>query len=143
MFNINKEKVMDRLLEDVFPNIQNVSLEDLVKYCLAVKQLSTNSGLKELVCISGITAGVLGFVSLSSPIAVAACATGAIAALINGIKSRRSTRLYEKTILALSIAMHEFHGAEEQDIKNVLDNMSVEDFAAFLENKELVAKNEE
>ena len=39
--------------------------------------------------------------------------------------------------------MHEFHGAEEQDIKNVLDNMSVEDFAAFLENKELVAKNEE
>ena len=142
MFYVDKEKVMDRLLEEVFPNIQNLELEDLVKYCLAAKHLSTVSGTKKMMCITGFALGASGFFFLTSPIVVAACATGAIASIVKGIKSHKDTVLFEKIILALSIAMREYHAAGEKDVQAVLDNISAEEFKEFLENNNLVESEE-
>ena len=126
MFGINNE---------IIPDIMNQDVEDIVKYNLALKYLIDMSDFKQIGCITGALLTSVGFFAFTNPIAIGACATGAIASGIEWWKSFKNTKNYSKYFKILIIGMEIFHEQTPDKIGAILKDITAEDLVSFLEKE--------
>ena len=141
MFGINTEKLENKLMKEFIPEIMNQDAEDIIKYNLALRYLADMGELKQIGCLTGALAGSVGFFALSSPIIISLCATGAIASGVAFWKTHKQTLFYEKLFKILIIGLEIFHEKTPEDVSIILENITAEDLADFLD-KEGVVNNE-
>ena len=141
MFGINNEKLVNKIKTEVIPEIMNQDIEDIIKYNLALRYLADMSEFKQIGCLLGALVGSVGFFTLSSPITISLCATGAIASGITFWKTMIKVKDYEKLYKVLIIGLELFYNTVPEDISKILDNITAEDLVDFLEEKG-VANNE-
>ena len=135
MFGINKEKLINKLNNEVIPKIQEQDVEDIIKYNLALKYLIDMSDLKQIGCLTGALLTSVGFFAFTNPIVIGACATGAIASGIEWWKSFKDTKNYSKYFKILAIGMEIFHEQTSDKISAILKDITAEDLVDFLEKK--------
>ena len=142
MFEINNDKLIDKLMNDIIPEIEHIEVEDIVKYNLALKYLMELSSLKEFACFCGATAGTVVAILCSSPYIIAAGITGVIASGIGIKKSNTAIKKYKNLFMVLSIALDMFHNQTTDSVKTILNSISAEDLVNFLEKENLTSKEE-
>ena len=135
MFGINNEKLINKLNNEVIPDIMNQDVEDIVKYNLALKYLIDMSDFKQIGCITGALLTSVGFFAFASPIAVGLCATGAIASGIEWWKSFQQTKDYCEYFKILVVGLELFHDQTPEKVSAILKNITVEDLVDFLEKE--------
>ena len=135
MFGINNEKLINKLNNEVIPDIMNQDVEDIVKYNLALKYLIDMSDFKQIGCITGALLTSVGFFAFTNPIAIGACATGAIASGIEWWKSFKDTKNYSKYFKILIIGMEIFHEKTPDEVGAILKDITAEDLVSFLEKE--------
>ena len=135
MFGINNEKLINKLNNEIIPDIMNQDVEDIVKYNLALKYLIDMSDFKQIGCITGALLTSVGFFAFSNPIAIGVCATGAIASGIEWWKSFKDTKNYSKYFKILIIGMEIFHEQTPDKVSSILKDITAEDLVAFLEKE--------
>ena len=135
MFGINNEKLINKLNNEIIPDIMNQDVEDIVKYNLALKYLIDMSDFKQIGCITGALLTSVGFFAFTNPIAIGACATGAIASGIEWWKSFKNTKNYSKYFKILIIGMEIFHEQTPDKIGAILKDITAEDLVSFLEKE--------
>ena len=135
MFGINNEKLINKLNNEIIPDIMNQDVEDIVKYNLALKYLIDMSDFKQIGCITGALLTSVGFFAFSNPIAIGVCATGAIASGIEWWKSFKDTKNYSEYFKVLIIGMELFHEQTPDKIGSILKDITAEDLVDFLEKE--------
>ena len=143
MFGIDHEKLLNKLMEEVFPNIKDYSKDEIVKYNLAVKYILDMSDFKIALCTAGAIVGAFCFFVISSPIGAAFSATAAIASVINGFKTDKKSIDFYRINNALVIALSEVLKATPEEVQEILNNTKAEDFIDFLEKHKLLKNNKE
>ena len=135
MLGINNEKLIDKLNNEVIPDIMNQNVEDIVKYNLVLKYLIGMSDFKQIGCLTGALLTSVGFFAFTSPIIVGACATGAIASGIEWWKSFKNTKNYSKYFKILTIGIEIFHEQTPEKVSEILKGITAEDLVDFLEKE--------
>ena len=135
MFGINNEKLINKLNNEIIPDIMNQDVEDIVKYNLALKYLIDMSDFKQIGCITGALLTSVGFFAFTNPIVIGACATGAIVSGIEWWKSFKDTKNYSKYFKILIIGMEIFHEQTPDKVSSILKDITAEDLVAFLEKE--------
>lgn len=135
MFGINNEKLINKLNNEVIPDIMNQNVEDIVKYNLALKYLIDMSDFKQIGCLTGALLTSAGFFAFTNPIVIGACATGAIASGIEWWKSFKDTKKYSKYFKMLIIGMEIFHEQTPDKVGAILKDITAEDLVDFLEKE--------
>lgn len=135
MFGINNEKLINKLRTEVIPDLMNQNVEDIVKYNLALKYLIDMSDFKQIGCLTGALLTSAGFFAFTSPIAIGACATGAIASGIEWWKSFKDNKNYSKYFKILTIGMEIFHEQTPEKVRAILKDITAEDLVDFLEKE--------
>lgn len=142
MFRINANKLEDKLLNEVFTDLGKLETEDIVKYCLAIKYITSKAEFKEVVCLAGTVIGASCFFAFSAPIPVALCATGAIAGLIKARENYKEFKRFDKLHKALAMALGVFFDADDKVVKQILDRLTAEDLVNFLEKEGILGAEE-
>ena len=135
MFGINNEKLINKLNNEIIPDIMNQDVEDIVKYNLALKYLIDMSDFKQIGCLTGALLTSVGFFAFTNPIVIGVCATGAIASGIEWWKSFKDTKNYSKYFKILIIGMEIFHEQTPDKIGTILKDITAEDLVSFLEKE--------
>ena len=135
MFGINNEKLINKLNNEIIPDIMNQDVEDIVKYNLALKYLIDMSDFKQIGCITGALLTSVGFFAFTNPIVIGVCATGAIASGIEWWKSFKDTKNYSKYFKILIIGMEIFHEQTPDKVSSILKDITAEDLVDFLEKE--------
>ena len=139
MFGLNSEKVFNKIKFEVLPEIANQDVEDIVKYNLALNYMSKMNSYNQMGLLTGATIGTACFFAFTSPILVAAGATGAIASLIHVRKAFKDEAMCDKLFKLLILGLEIVHEATPKDVQQILDNITAEDLVEFLERKGLLA----
>ena len=135
MFGINDEKLINKLMTEVIPKIENQDAVNIIKYNLALIYLIDVGKLKQIACLTGIVIGSTCSFAISSPIWIAAGTTGVIASIINLRKTYKSYREFDRLFRALIIGLEIFHGMTSEQIIYILKNISAEELVDFLEKE--------
>lgn len=143
MFGVDLNKLEAKLLNEVFLNLEEQDVEDIVKYNLAVKYVLDISELKQIACLAGTLVGASCFFAVSSPIIASACATCAIAGLIGTAKTRKNTKKFNKFYKALVVSLSLVYNASPQEVHEMLSRISADDLVDFLEKQQLLSRQEE
>ncbi len=142
MFGVDNDKFIDKIKNEVLPDILQQDVEDIVKYNLVLAYLMKVNSYKEIALLSGATIGAACFFAVASPILAAVSATGAIASLIHVRRVFKDDALHAKLFHLLSIAIEMVYQATPAEIQDILDNTSAEDIVNFLERKGLTTNEE-
>ena len=135
MFEINNEKLINKLRAEIIPDLMNQNVEDIIKYNLALKYLISMNDFKQIGCLTGALLTSVGFFAFTNPIVIGACATGAIVSGVEWYKSFKDTKNYSKYFRVLIIGMEIFHGQTPDKVDAILKNITAEDLVDFLEKE--------
>ena len=135
MFGINNEKLVERISTVVIPSMSSQEPESLVKYNLALKYLIDMSGLKKIICASGVMVGTLTAICCSSTYITAAGLTGIIAGGIGFRKTDIKIKEYRKLFGLILVGMKVVHLLSDEEMVRLLDNVSADDLVDFLEKE--------
>ena len=135
MFGIDNQKLINKLMNEVIPDIINQEVEDIVKYNLALKYLIEVNDFKQIGYLTCALLASAGFFAFTSPVAIGLCATGAIASGVEWWKSFKQTKNYSKYFEMLILGMEIFHEQTPEKISAILKNITAEDLVDFLERK--------
>ena len=142
MFRVNDEKLINKLMTEVIPKIENQDTANIIKYNLALIYLIDIGKLKQIACLTGVVIGSTCFFAISSPIWTAVGATGAIASIINLRKTYKAYKEFDKLFKTLIMGLEICHGMTSEQIIYILKNISAEDLVDFLEKENLTGKEE-
>ncbi len=142
MFNIDNKKFLNKIKFEVLPGIVEQDVEDIVKYNLALNYIMKVNLYKQIGLLTGATVGSICFFALSSPVLIAAGATGAIASLVNVRKVFKEDAMCEKLFKLLILGLEIIHEASPSDVQEILKDITAEDLIDFLERKGLTTNEE-
>ncbi len=135
MFGINDEKLINKLRNEIIPEIINQDVEDIIKYNLALKYLIDMSDLKQIGCLTGALLTSVGAFAFVNPIVIGLCATGTIASGIEWWRSFKQTRNYSKYFKVLIIGLELFHEQTPEKVSEILKDITADDLVDFLEKE--------
>lgn len=135
MFGINNEKLINKLNNEVIPEITNKNVEDIVKYNLALKYLIDTNDFKQIGCLVSTTLTCVGAFGFASPVLIGLCSTAAIASGVSWWKSFKATKEYCKYFNVLLIGLELFHKQTPEEVGVILKDITAEDLVNFLEKE--------